>query len=310
MQERLLIRTPSDASASNLSPDMAPRLPRRKRVLLADPAHFRIEYAINPHMRTEGGELHKIDPKRAAQQWESVREAYESLNVKTEVLAADPRYPDLVFAANQSFPYTDPHSETSSGKYCFVPSRMAHPERAGEVPIVSEWLLRQGYRETPLTIPKGTFEGTGDLTWFGNKRLLVGGIGKRTSIEGLRAVADLIESPMIVLEMDDPDFYHLDTCLTFLDDTTAMWVPHAFKNTSQKLLSSMVETLIEVDDLEARRGLACNAHSPNGRTVIIHKDNTETIKDLENLGYDVLEVDTSEFNKSGGSVFCLKLSMW
>lgn len=310
MQERLLIRTPTEASASNLDPEMAPRLPRRKRVLLADPAHFRIEYAINPHMRSAAGELNKIDPQRAGQQWAQVKQAYEDLKVKVEVLAADPRYPDLVFAANQAFPYPDPHYERSAGKYCFIPSRMAHEERAGEVPIVSSWLVQEGYREVPLKIPKGTFEGGGDLTWFGDKRLLVGGVGKRTNVEGLRAVADVIEAPMLVLEMDDPDFYHLDTALTFLDDTTAMWVPHAFKNNSQKLLKGLVENLITVDDLEARRGLACNAHSPDGRTVIIHKDNPQTVSDLQNVGYDVIEVDTSEFNKAGGSVFCLKMMMW
>jgi N-dimethylarginine dimethylaminohydrolase len=311
MQEHLLIRTPGEATASRLEPGSAPRLPRRKRVLLVDPSHFRIEYAINPHMRTSAGDLNTIDAARARKQWQALRDAYAQTGLTVETLTADPRYPDMVFAANQAFPYPDPRGEAEAGKYAFVPSRMAHDERAGEVPLVSAWLKEKGYRETPLPENvRGSFESGGDLTWFGDRRLLVGGIGKRTRPEALKAVADLIECPVIVLEMDDPDFYHLDTCLSFLDDRTALWVPHAFKATSQKLLSSLVENLIAVDDLEARRGLACNAHSTNGHTIFLPSGNPHTSRELETLGYEVVEIDTSEFLKAGGSVYCMKMMYW
>jgi N-dimethylarginine dimethylaminohydrolase len=310
MQEHLLIRTPAEASASTLEPASSPRLPRRKRVLLVDPSHFRIEYAINPHMASADGKLHTIDKARAQKQWEGLRDAYQEAGVKVEVLQGDPKYPDMVFAANQAFPYLDPHN-SDEGRPAFVPGRMAHDERAGEVPLIADWLKGQGYRETPLPAHvKGSFEANGDLTWFGGRRVLVGGIGKRTRPDALKAVADLVECPIIVLEMDDPDFYHLDTCLSFLDDTTAMWVPHAFKSNSQKLLQKYVENLVTVDDLEARRGLACNAHSPNGRTVIIQQGNPKTAQELDTIGYDVVEVDTSEFVKAGGSVYCMKMMMW
>lgn len=310
MQEHLLIRTPAEASASTLDPASAPRLPRRKRVLLVDPSHFRIEYAINPHMRSADGKLRTIDKARAQKAWQGLHDAYKETGVKVEVLQGDPQYPDMVFSANQCFPYPDPHGGGEKD-YAFVPSRMAHDERAGEVPLIADWLKGQGYRETPIPGKvQGSFESNGDLTWFGERRVLVGGIGKRTRPDALKAVADITECPIIVLEMDDPDFYHLDTCLTFLDDTTAMWVPHAFKTNSQKLIRKYVENLITVDDLEARRGLACNAHSPNGRKVLIHKDNPKTIQELEMAGYDVIEVDTSEFIKAGGSVNCMKMMLW
>lgn len=310
MQEHLLIRTPAEASASTLDPASAPRLPRRKKVLLVDPSHFRIEYAINPHMRSPDGQLRSIDKDRAAASWQQLHDAYKDAGIQVEVLQGDPKYPDMVFAANQAFPYLDPHN-TGEKERAFLPSKMAHDERAGEVPLIAQWLKDHGYRETPLPDHvKGSFESNGDLSWFGERRVLVGGIGKRTRPDALKAVADIIECPIIVLEMDDPDFYHLDTCLSFLDDTTAIWVPHAFKTNSQKLLRKYVENLITVDDLEARRGLACNAHSPNGRTVIIHKDNPKTARELETIGYDVVEVDTGEFIKAGGSVYCMKMMMW
>lgn len=311
MQDPLLIRSPADADRAGLDPAHAPGLPRRRRVLMADPSHFRIAYAINPHMRSGDGGLQTIAPQTALEQWEGVRDAYAALGYKVETLPADEAHPDLVFTANQAFPYPDPHAESSQGEYCFIPSRMAHPERAGEVPIVAAWLRGEGYRETPLPEDvQGTVEGGGDLLWMGERRILFGGVGPRTTLSGLRAVADRVECPLVVLDLHDPDFYHLDTCLSFLDDRTALWVPNAFKPSAQRLLAHLVENLVEVDDLEARRGLAANGHCPDGRHVIIHPDNPRTTAALENLGYDVVECDTSEFNKSGGSVFCLKMMLW
>lgn len=310
MQERLLIRTADDASVSRLDPGSAPRLPRRKRVVMADASHYRIAYAINPHMRSTTGALNQIDPKKALAQWNGVKQAYEDMGYKVDVIEADERYPDLVFTANTAFVYPDPHAAEARGHYAFIPSVMAHEQRQGEVPLVAEWLKSQGYRETPLGNVAGTFEGGGDLTWFGDKRILVGGVGSRTSAKSLLRVADLIEAPLVVLEMHDPDFYHLDTCLNFLDDRTALWVPNAFKTNTQKLLTGLVENLIEVDDLEARRGLAINCHSPDGRRVLMQQGNRDTESQLETAGYEVIPVDTSEFIKAGGSVFCLKMMIW
>ena len=41
--------------------------------------------------------------------------------------------------------------------------------------------------------------------------------------------------------------------------------------------------------------------------MLIQKGNPVTKEGLETAGFRVLELDTSEFIKSGGSVFCMKL---
>jgi N-dimethylarginine dimethylaminohydrolase len=66
---------------------------------------------------------------------------------------------------------------------------------------------------------------------------------------------------------------------------------------------------IEVDDDEARTKLAANACCPDGRHVLIQSGCTKTNRALESAGYRAVEVETSEFLKSGGSVFCLKLAI-
>jgi N-dimethylarginine dimethylaminohydrolase len=40
--------------------------------------------------------------------------------------------------------------------------------------------------------------------------------------------------------------------------------------------------------------------------VLIQKGSADTVDALKQRGLDVFEVETSEFMKSGGSVFCLK----
>ena len=64
---------------------------------------------------------------------------------------------------------------------------------------------------------------------------------------------------------------------------------------------------IEVDAGEARTRLACNACGPDGRHVLLPAGAPITAKRLRAEGFEVIEVDTEEFLKAGGSVFCMKL---
>ena len=60
-------------------------------------------------------------------------------------------------------------------------------------------------------------------------------------------------------------------------------------------------------NVESAEGFACNAHCPDTKHVIIDAACIETARVLADAGYDVRRVDTSEFRKSGGSVFCMKM---
>jgi len=56
--------------------------------------------------------------------------------------------------------------------------------------------------------------------------------------------------------------------------------------------------------------MACNAAAFLRRTVVIQQGSERINRKLRALGYEVLEVDTSEFMKSGGSVFCMKMYLF
>ena len=280
-----------------------PALPAPRRVLMTTPAHFDVEYVINPHM---AGHVGGVDRVEARAQWEALRDTYTGLGFDVAVLDGAEGQPDMVFCANQTLPYLD-----GDGRRGVVLSRMHAAERRGEVAHYARFFEAAGYAAAPL--PGGVttdFEGMGDALWHVGRRLLWGGHGFRTGLDAYGALAGTLGVPVLALHLADPDFYHLDTCLSLLDERTALYFPGAFDEAGLGLLRAGFERLIEAPEEEARRLFACNAHSPDGEHVLIQRGCTETNARLRDAGFEPVDVDTDEFLKSGGSVFCMKLMFW
>ncbi len=281
----------------------APRRSEPRRVLMCSPESFDVAYAINPHMRDENGDLQRVDAHAARAQWEALRRAYGSLGLAVDVIPGVPGLPDMVFAANQTLPF-----RTKTGSPAVLLSNMHHEERRPEVAHFAAWFKARGFdvRSLPREAV-GDFEGNGDVLWFPGREVVFGGFGYRTSRSALASIADVIERPLIPLELVDPRFYHLDTCLCPLDSSRALAVRDAFTAASWAVLEACFETLIEPPLNECAASFACNGHCPDGQNVVIDLSATATIARLRGLGFTPHPVDTSEFRKSGGSVFCLKM---
>ncbi|HTF88138.1 MAG TPA: amidinotransferase [Planctomycetota bacterium] len=281
-----------------------PRCEAPRRVLVADPEHFDLEYAINPHMRDERGELHRVDKQLARAQWQAWVDALRASGLEVEVLASLAGQPDLVFCANQALPIA--RDVAPDGVARVVPSRMAHAERSGEVDHVVAALGRMGYRVDPPA-KSSPIEGMGDGLWHPGRRLLWAGVGPRSSRAAWQELAARYRVPTLLLELADPHFYHLDTALALLSEDTCLWTPHALSKRSQALVHAMFPRAIEADGHEARRYLACNAFCADGKTVFIDAGAEKTAGKLEAAKFAVVRLDSSEFLKSGGSLFCMKL---
>ena len=98
---------------------------------MASPEYFDILYVINPHME---GNIGTVNKEMAIQQWTLLKECYEQLGFPVHVIQAQPNLPDLVFTANQSFPFID-----DKGAPVVIISRMASKHRAPEVEFFAEW---------------------------------------------------------------------------------------------------------------------------------------------------------------------------
>lgn len=276
------------------------------RVLLCSPDYFDIVDEKNVHMQ---GNIGQTNQAKVRQEWESLKNIYDGLKERgileeVSVIPGAPGCEDMVFCANQTFPY-----QTKEGKEVVVMSHMRHESRKREVPYFEEFFKQQGF--TPLHF-KGDmlFEGMGDVIPHPGKRLLYGGYGHRTSIEAYDELSVMLDTPVVALELVSPRFYHLDTCFVPLSENAVMLCSEAFTEEGLETIKALFEKVYYIPGDEAELYFSLNAHAfrVNGHAIaILQKGSTVTKKVLQDEGFEVAETETGEFMKSGGSVFCMKM---
>jgi N-dimethylarginine dimethylaminohydrolase len=285
-----------------LNPAQLPARPEPERVLMCEVDYFDVVDVKNPYME---GNIGAVDKARAREQWERLRRAFEEAGHEVVTIASVKGLEDMVFAANQVLP-----GMSRDGTPYVLLSRMCHASRQREVPYYRAWFERRGYKVYELADESDRFEGQGDAIWHPGKQLLWGGYGQRTSINAYRHISEVIDAPVIALELIDPCFYHLDTCFCVLREDAVMVFPGAFTREGREIIARIFPRVLEVSRREATDYFACNAHALDGKTVIMQRGAREAVSRLGALGFRVVEVDTGEFLKSGGSVFCLKMMIY
>jgi N-dimethylarginine dimethylaminohydrolase len=271
-------------------------------VLMADPQFFEVRDVKNEFMRSNVG---GVDRAKARAQWQQLRRVFETSGIVTHVLPALPECEDMVFTANPSF-----NGPTASGERICVPSRMVFPSRAPEAAAHADWFRAHGYKIKELPEDIERFEGGGDALWHPGRALIWAGEGPRTEQRAHDALAALFGVPVISLELADPRFYHLDTCFCALSESAVMIYPNAFTQSGLSRIREFFADVIEIDEEEATGRLACNAAAFHGDVVIIQAGAERTVRELARRGFTVREVETGEYVKSGGSVFCMKAGLY
>lgn len=269
-------------------------------VLMVHPQYFDVEYAINPYMKDAQGNLNKVDRQLAVIQWQNLKACYERLGLTVFALDGVEKLPDMVFAANQSFPFL------KNQKKSVILSRMRSPYRQNEVQYFQQFYRRQGYEVYELETDC-TFEGNGDALIQPGTQEIWGGYGYRTDLKVYDQVAKITGYKINPLKLQSEYFYHLDTCFSILDHQTVAYVPTAFDAQGVRLIKEKFSRTIEIHEKEAVDCFAANCHSPDGRHVIFHPGAERFRTALRNQGFVPVELNTSEYMKSGGSVFCMKM---
>jgi N-dimethylarginine dimethylaminohydrolase len=264
-----------------------------RHVLLCEPSHFRIDYEINPWMRRENA----VDWPRALDQWRALHRVLLDLGVRVELVEQQPDVPDMTFTANAG---------VVVGRR-FIPANFRFRERQAEQPYFIEWFRDRGYAIDPIHEPH-YWEGEGDvLATPGDPSLVFAGYRFRTEESALDHLEAELGVRTVHLELTDPRFYHLDTCLCPLDGGRALFVPSAFSPASRLALAEAFDDLIAVPEEDALR-FACNALAVDGR-VVLNTGCATTEHALESRGLVPVATPTEEFLKAGGSVKCLVLQM-
>lgn len=275
-----------------------PSMPDPAAILMCAPDHYQVVDEKNPFMAGKAG---TVDRTRARAEWEGVRAAFESAGKPVSLIEPSPGLEDMVFCANQTLSGVTPRME----KLCLM-GQMRHSSRRREVPAFEKWFKERGYRIAKLKDPNTLFEGGGDAIWHPGKRLLWGGHGFRSEPEAYEEVARIFETPVILLKLANERFYHLDTCFCPLSSESVLIYPPAFDAASLELILKLFPVVLTAGENEAGTYMACNAAVLDGRTAVIQRGAGAVTRHIAGLGLKVVEVETGEFIKSGGSVYCLK----
>lgn len=273
-------------------------MPLPRAALMCEPKYFDVVDVKNPFMEGQQG---KVNVPLAQQQWAGVKRAFEGIGVEVSTLPAVPGCEDMVFCANPIFAGLD-----GDDRRVCVLSHMRYPSRQPEVAAHAAWYQANGYRVISIKDPS-LFEGSGDALWHPGRRLIWGGYGHRTAKEIYGKISEIFDAPVIPLELRTELFYHLDTCFGPVDEKTVVVYPKALTGEGMASVRQVFERVIEVNEYEAANIMACNGAPFFGKYVVMQKGATTVTRRLRELGFEVIEVDTSEFLRSGGSVFCMKM---
>jgi len=185
-----------------------------------------------------------------------------------------------------------------------VLSHMRYAERRMETLTAQAWFERSGRSTTYVGRDGvGAHLEAGDVFAWGDA--LVAGFGPRTEELALKHLATDLGVRVRGARLTHPAMYHLDLAFCPLDERHAMVAPGAFDSASATALLDLVPEALVLTDEEALTTFCANSIVLD-RTVLMPAGSPErVVARLIGWGFEVVEVDVSEFHKGGGSIRCL-----
>ena len=266
----------------------------RQRFLMCSPDYFDVSYIINPWMK---GNVHRVSRNKAQKQWRRLFEIVSGL-ATVKIIQSKPSLPDMAFTANAGLLVG----------YTVVPSRFEHKERRGEERVFEDWFATNGFslKRLPTDV---TFEGAGDALFDRGSRRVWAGWGFRCHETAHDFLRTELKVDLLSLRLIDERFFHLDTCFCPLNNGYLLYYPEAFDEASLRLIHEEISTRFRIPVRTADAfNFACNAVNI-GRTVILNRASEQLRFRLSENGFEVIEVELSEFMKAGGSAKCLVLRL-
>jgi len=194
---------------------------------------------------------------------------------------------------------------------------MKYQQRQNELPYLMEIFADMGLTMIPF---KGApFEGQAELKWFHGGMKAICGYGFRSTRHTFRLMEKLfadiygahgMKAPeLLVVPLESEDYYHLDVAMLEFDDSKCIVHKRAFSPASIKSIRKFLgESNVHVIDVSDS---FCLNAVIDGDSLICHTVTKELKTILEDItGKHVKQVDTSEFEKSGGSVRCMTLDIF
>jgi len=225
------------------------------------------------------------DYELALKQHSRYVEALRSCGLEIHVLDADESYPDSVFVEDTAL----------LTPACAIITKPGAASRRGEEVEIKQ--VVKGYFSEIQEIRKpGTVE-AGDIIMVGSHYYI--GISERTNREGaLQVISILKKYGMTGSIVELKDVLHLKTGVSYLENNTLLAAGEfRWKKEFQNF------NIIEIDPAES---YAANCIWVNDN-VLVPAGYPITRQRIKDAGYNIIEIDVSEFRKLDGGLSCLSL---
>ena len=233
-------------------------------------------------------DLGKPDYELALRQHEAYCRALESCGLELIRLPADERFPDSTFVEDTAI-------VTDRGA---VITRLGAPSRTGETDEIRHELVNH-YSELSTIEAPGTVDG-GDICEAENRFFI--GVSRRTNEVGARQLARILESFGFSSSLIDirslGNILHLKSGMAYIGQNRLVLI-EALRNLEE--FSSYEQ--IHVDSVE---DYAANCVFINSR-MLVAAGFPGLKRQLEDLNYQTIALEMSEFQKMDGGLSCLSL---
>lgn len=231
------------------------------------------------------GTLGKVNYENALQQHDAYVQALKKTGVKVTIVESLEAYPDSCFVEDTAV----------LTKRCAIICNPGAPSRNGEQVSIHH-ALKNFYENVEVINSPGTIDG-GDVMMVGD-HFYVGlsartnEIGAKQFIEALRKYD--LDGTMVPLQ----EMLHLKTGLAYLENNNLLIAGEFVENPVFKNFNRII---VPEDE-----GYAANCIWMNDY-VLVPMGYPKVAKAVEDLGYEIIEVDTSEYKKLDGGLSCLSL---
>ena len=236
---------------------------------------------------TSAPELGKPDYALALKQHASYIEALKKCGVEVTVLPADENFPDSCFVEDTAVLTRKCAIITNPG------AESRNREIEAMIPVIKKFYPEDciEYIQAP-----GTLEG-GDVMMVGDHFYV--GKSARTNEEGIRQFIAILEKYGLTgSEVELKEVLHLKTGVNYIENNNML--------VSGEFITKPEFEQYNRYEIPAEEAYAANCIWVNDK-VIVPANFPAVKKIVEDLGYEVLTVDTSEFRKIDGGLSCLSL---
>lgn len=203
-------------------------------------------------------------------------------------------------------------------KPIIVLPKMKYKHQQEELPYLKKIYADMGLETVELP-GKEPFEGQAELKWFHKGTKAVCGYGHRSTkktfldmnllFERIYGAHGLSAPELLVIPLASADYYHLDVAMLEYDDTKCIVHKRAFDKTAMNKLKQFLGPenvhIIDTDDSFCLNAVV------DGNRLITHHVSKNVQLELERItNKKVHMLNTSEFEKSGGSVRCMTLDIF